>query len=291
MRRRGRLEEVMRRRADVFFSLEGAVIAGEDPEAVHDMRVASRQLQEVLGLAFADDPRTSEMVRVIRRARRAQSRVRDLDVMSARLLKMGKKADEEVRDLLRFATRELQSRRKRFHKKMVSGLEALNLRNLRTQVEGLQKGDGGGEDGPWVKSGKVLAVARALIEDRTEAFRNAVAVASETALTEEFHRARIAGKRLRYILEASDELGFGHYRRRIARLRRIQQALGVWHDLEVLGEAMSKILARREMVRKRLPLVRAGCDLMERLRMDKQRQLKAFLSLTENSCEADKERP
>jgi CHAD domain-containing protein len=118
----------MRQKADAFFSLEGAVLAGDDPEAIHDMRVASRRLQEILRLVFSDDPHLEELIRVVRRARRVQSPVRDRDVMAERLRKTAKEAaDADARAALLFLQKEVVIRRRRGHRKMAEALGALDL--------------------------------------------------------------------------------------------------------------------------------------------------------------------
>lgn len=279
-----RLREVLRKRAGAFFSLEGAVLAGDDPAAIHDMRVASRRLQEVLRLVFAEDPRLNGLTRGIRRARRAQSGVRDLDVMAGHLLSALKGATRDAREALRFAQRSIAVRRRRRHRKMAEALKALDLGRLGTDLAGLMSLKTQGRSrasGPEIPLAEVERRARAQIAGRADAFREAVLRAREGLKPEDLHRARVAGKRLRYALETSDELQIGSFKRRIARMRAIQQALGHWHDLEVLEKAVARLFADREMFGARLPLVRAGCDLLAAWRAQKEARLREFLKLTE----------
>ena len=51
---------------------------------------------------------------------------------------------------------------------------------------------------------------------------------------ERLHRVRLATKKLRYVLELTDEIGVAATRRLVAELRRMQDRLGVLHDLEVV---------------------------------------------------------
>ncbi len=279
-----RLREVLRQKTQAFFSLEGAVLAGDDPEAIHDMRVASRRLQEVLRLVFAEDPRLKGLTRDIRRARRVQSGVRDLDVMAQRLRGAAKGATRDAREALRFAQQSIAVRRRRRHRKMAEALKALDLGGLRTDLEGLMSSQTQGRSrvsGPAVPRAEVERRARAQIAGRADAFREAVSTVRGSLKPEDLHGARVAGKRLRYILEISDELQIGSFKRQIARMRAIQQALGHWHDLEVLEEAVAKLFADREVFRGRLPLVRAACDLIAAWRAQKEAHLREFLKLTE----------
>ncbi|OGG51985.1 MAG: hypothetical protein A3F84_15320 [Candidatus Handelsmanbacteria bacterium RIFCSPLOWO2_12_FULL_64_10] len=279
-----RLREVLRQKADAFFSLEGAVLAGDAPEAIHDMRVASRRLQEVLRLVFAEDPCLDGLTRGIRRARRVQSGVRDLDVMAGHLLSALKEAAGDAREALRFAQQSISVRRGRRHRKMAEALKALDLRGLRTDLEGLMSLQMQGRSrvsGPAIPRAEVERRAQAQIAGRAHAFQEAVLRARGGLKPEDLHSARVAGKRLRYALEISDELQIGSFKRRIARMRAIQQALGHWHDLEVLEETVARLFVDREMFRGRLPLVRAGCDLIAAWRAQKEAHLREFLKLTE----------
>src|SRR5579863_2441339 len=79
------------RQLERLMSLEPKVLRGDDPDAIHDMRVASRRLQQVLDLLYPP-PAGSEirkLRRVIQRCRRTLSEVRNCDVLlksvSARL--------------------------------------------------------------------------------------------------------------------------------------------------------------------------------------------------------------
>jgi CHAD domain-containing protein len=289
MRWADRLREVLSQRTDAFFSLEDAVLVGEDPEAIHDMRVASRRLQEVLRLVFPDEPRLPELIRVIRRARRVQSGVRDLDVMAGHLNDMARGAGADARKALRFARRATGVRRKRRCEKMAGALKALDLAGLRADLEGLMAPGAGEDPVPGRVRAQVALRAQAGIAERADAFQKAVSAARSSLESEDLHLARIAGKRLRYILETSGELGMGSFRRRIAQMREIQQTLGHWHDLEVLEETVTGLLADREVFRRRLPLVRAGCELIAGWRTQKAAHVEAFLKLTEGGPGAPEE--
>lgn len=280
-----RLREILRQKVEAFFSLEESVLAGEEPEAIHDMRVASRRLQEVLQLVFAEAPRLPGLIRVIRRARRVQSRVRDLDVMAEHLDSMAKGATADARKTLRFVQKAMGGRRRRRHQKMAEALKSLDLGGLCADLEGLMAtGLGEGPDpgsGSALTRTQVALRARARIAERTDAFQKAVSTARDSLGPDDLHLARITGKRLRYILETSDELQIGSFRRRIEPMRAIQQALGHWHDLEVLEETATGLLADRDVFRRRLPLVRAGCELIAGWRAEKAAHVQTFLKLTE----------
>ena len=286
LRMRDRFQEVLKVKAKTFFSFETAVLEGKDPEAIHDMRVASRRLQEILRLGFSGDSGCEKVIKVVRRARRIQSGVRDLDVMIEYFRKTRKYADAVTRQTLRFIEKDLSVRRKRRFRKMVRSLRSLRLDDLRTDLERLIRGFGEGQDRsgipePAITRAKILLRAQSQIADREVMFVKALDVAREVMKTENLHNARIVTKRLRYILEISDELRLGSFKRRIARMREIQEALGTWHDLEVLEETAIRMLSNHRVFQQNLPFVRAGCDLISDWREKKHAQVEVFLKITE----------
>jgi CHAD domain-containing protein len=77
------LEELVHERVRRFMKLLPEVLSGETPEAVHDLRVWSRKLQQVL-VTIVPDVRSNRAARIIgtiRETRRALSGWRDCDVL------------------------------------------------------------------------------------------------------------------------------------------------------------------------------------------------------------------
>jgi triphosphatase len=72
---------------DRFMSFEPKVLRGGDPEAIHDMRVASRRLQQIVDVLHPR-PQPREIRRLrrkMRRSRGALSDLRNCDVQLARV--------------------------------------------------------------------------------------------------------------------------------------------------------------------------------------------------------------
>ena len=85
-----RVPELARRQLDILISLQPKVLRGDDPDAIHDMRVASRRLQQILDLLYPK-PRPQKirkLRRIIRRARTTLSGVRNCDVLLQRVEKL-----------------------------------------------------------------------------------------------------------------------------------------------------------------------------------------------------------
>src|SRR4029077_6122948 len=82
-----KIREIAVQHLDRFISLEAKVLRGDDAEAVHDMRVASRPVQHILAVLYAA-PVPKEIRRLnrrVRRARRVLSELRNYDVQIERV--------------------------------------------------------------------------------------------------------------------------------------------------------------------------------------------------------------
>ena len=78
-----KVRELALRQLNRFISYEAKVLKGDDADAIHDMRVASRRLQQVLDLLYPK-PRPPELRRLrrqIRRCRQVLGDVRNCDVL------------------------------------------------------------------------------------------------------------------------------------------------------------------------------------------------------------------
>src|SRR5215470_5204720 len=81
---RPQLEKLLRDRVRKCVGLLPKVLAEDDPDAVHDLRVWSRRAQEVVVTLFPKPlpPEARAMVRTLRRARRSLGTWRDCDVLA-----------------------------------------------------------------------------------------------------------------------------------------------------------------------------------------------------------------
>ena len=89
-----RVIALAKRQMNRFGSLETKVLKNEKPGAIHDLRVASRRLQQTLDLLYPK-PRAAKMRKIrrtVRRARRSLSAVRNTDVL---LKKVEKRLDRK----------------------------------------------------------------------------------------------------------------------------------------------------------------------------------------------------
>jgi CHAD domain-containing protein len=109
----------------------------------------------------------------------------------------------------------------------------------------------------------------AALESAWSRFEDQIERSHRDARPEVIHGARIATKRLRYLLEVFHEVGVTGCAETLAWLRQLQKHLGDWHDMEVLEQMMIKMLARPEFLREQLPLAMAIEKLILRNRETK----------------------
>jgi hypothetical protein len=100
--------------------------------------------------------------------------------------------------------------------------------------------------------GSVAGYAADRLEQRLAEFQALVAISHPTNDASELHQLRIAAKRIRYLLEVVEEMGFGDATSALAWLRMLQDRIGDWHDLEALEEEIIAIVSSREFMKEHL---------------------------------------
>jgi CHAD domain-containing protein len=265
-----------------FISLEAKVLKGDDPDAIHDMRVASRRLQQVLDLIFpAPLPREARRLRrKIRRCRRALGEVRNCDVLLEYAKRRLARRRSSGREAWSAVQQNIQERRNESFARAIRKLSKLNLAvfYMRTKAMLDRLGPKAGQ-APTAQSlahpnGVPLEpfpirLAKALIEVWSE-FEKQVAASHREPTTASIHAARISAKRLRYLLEVVSQFGMPGGSQALAWLRKMQQHLGDWHDMEVLEEMIIAMMAKPQFLRDHLPLALDTGKLILRSRATKQ---------------------
>jgi CHAD domain-containing protein len=247
-----------------FMALEPKVLRGDDPDAIHDMRVASRRLQQVLDLLYPK-PRSRELRalrRKIQRSRRCLSEVRNCDVLMARLekaLASKRVSRREARLALRHY---LLERRAQSFDKALSKLGKVNLAVFYLELRSCLSP--AGTSAPLAHHAHPHSpeaeLTPALFYQRVgeslggvwRAFESQLALSHSDPRPGVIHGARIATKRLRYLIEVVAELDVPGSEEALAWLRQLQRRLGEWHDLEVLEQMMIEMVARPDFLREHL---------------------------------------
>ena len=254
------------------------VLAGDAPEALHELRVSLRRLRSTLQAFEANLERrpTAQALERLREIGTRSNAARDAEVQIAWLsarrpqLAPAQRAalDALVSDLSASLARDLE----RLLARLPERFEALrgdldrSLRGYRTWVHLA------GPD-PTPTFASVLAERlRAQAQRLSERLAAIGGVADE----ERAHAARIEAKRLRYLLEpvAADVPGG---KRAVRSLKGLQDVLGEMHDLDVLRETLTAGAERMALARAHALLDAVGAGDERALAAARRRNLEAGL--------------
>jgi CHAD domain-containing protein len=273
-----KVRELALRQLNRFISYEAKVLKGDDAEAIHDMRVASRRLQQVLDLLYPK-PRPPEFRRFrrqIRRCRQALGDVRNCDVLLEFVARSLARKRSARRDAWTAVQHFLLMRRSESFLRAMRKFGKINLAvfyvNLKEFLLHDKTHDHSAEHhhhGPGAPHSAFAKNLTNALESAWGRFEHQVAQSHRHPRPEVIHGARIATKRLRYILEVFHEFGVAGSADALAWLRQLQKLLGDWHDLEVLEQMMIEMLARPEFLREHLSLAMEVEKLILRNRENK----------------------
>jgi CHAD domain-containing protein len=256
--------------AEAFNAAVARCVRDADPDAVHRLRTGSRRLQAMLearlrvNATFALDQPSRAWLKQLKQVRQAAGAVRDLDVQSKLLERwLGKQAapgsDAQALDKqAEILDGWLKSERKHL------------ARGMQKQIKKRQQGLAGCQ-------AEVLAAIGSAPQDKVRVTRSADAVALEEFVravdamplldAENLHEFRKATKKARYIAESAAE---GEDYSSVAKaLKRVQDAIGEWHDWLCLWKEA------------RTALGKDGPDLISSLECEVERHFAAAIKTTE----------
>ncbi|HET6373719.1 MAG TPA: CHAD domain-containing protein [Candidatus Polarisedimenticolia bacterium] len=210
-----------------------AVLTGR-VEAVHQLRVATRRLQETLSFLepFLPGRPVKRLNRRARKVRRSLGSLRNADVLVELV--------HELRSSLPPARREglepLAARLKREAsalRRRARGRKGLRVAPISRRIDALLRCLPSGLEAPLASRGEEV------IAMRLRKVRQALPKARRGG-AEALHELRIKIKRYRYALEILDLAGIKTARPAIERARSLQTALGKLHDVDVLIELVKR---------------------------------------------------
>jgi CHAD domain-containing protein len=243
-----------------------------DPEALHDFRVAVRRLRstlrawrDVLGPALREKD-----LRRLRRVARATGEARDAEVLLAWVATAAADLPSAHRPAAEWLARRLEARSA--PGRLADAVSRLDraadvlARRLRREA----RDSSGGPFG--------LAIA-GRIRDHAAAVAGWLARVETLADSPVAHRARVAGKRLRYLVEPLRDTPGAESREAVKSLKRLQDLLGELNDARVAEEAVRA--ARHDAEAERLrhperaegPGLRPGLIALELLASRRAREL------------------
>jgi CHAD domain-containing protein len=211
----------------VFQKLEQNLIklsSKSESDSVHRFRTGTRRLQILLGELSPKLHRSQKkLLKLLGRIRKRAGKVRDLDVQLAAL--RGLKVPREPRRKTRLI-HQLIELRGRQEKKLRKAVDKDTVREIRKRLKRARK-----SFRPET-SRDPLAVARGMVKEIER---------GEAPITEALlHQYRIVSKRARYAAEFSGKSAEAEHF--IAGVKRLQDALGDWHDWLTLTQSASKHL-------------------------------------------------
>jgi CHAD domain-containing protein len=261
-----RVSQLALKHLDRCVSLQPKVLQGDDPKAIHDLRVATRRLQQVLDLLYPR-PHSGEirkLYRGLKRCRRSLSEVRNYDVLLERVEGvLGRKhaSRRETWEAIREYLKNLRAARleKSLRKLAKVNLSAIYVRlkeclpaecNSAPAVE-TSRHPGTGQDLTaeefYVRIGEALKSGWTALEREIAQSRNEPDPAA-------LHRTRIAAKRVRYLIEVINAFEVAGCKEVLIWLRSLQTQLGDWHDLVVFEEAVIGMIADSAFLRDHLEM-------------------------------------
>jgi CHAD domain-containing protein len=254
-----KLSKLAQKRLERFVTLFAKALVSETPETIHDLRVASRRLQQALRLALprAKSGASRKLVRTLRKVRRAFGACRNLD---ASIDLVQKKLEAATTASLRqsWDTVRLWLEQKRATE-IEEGRAELRqydvidfIARVQARIENIdQPADGVGH--LWERS-----------QDALVEWRDALVSAKEDPQVQRIHAFRIAGKRLRYRAESLVDLGQSSVKPLVEGLKALQNDLGDWHDRSVLRQYIAEFIGRPGVLAEEPGMCRALLLEMER---------------------------
>jgi CHAD domain-containing protein len=225
---------ILRRHFATMLAHEPAVRLGEDPEELHDMRVATRRLRAALKLYKEALPKRAERYeRDLRFFAGALGEVRDLDVHLERLAGETPKNGEVLNEV--FGA--LEERRTEARRHMLETLDSNRYERFVASFSGtLRRGRS-----PLPPPGPILEVAPDLVRRRYKKVRKDARTLTGDSPPEDFHDLRKKGKRLRYALEPLQGLYGKPAEGMVELLKAVQDDLGDYQDLIVAAALMREL--------------------------------------------------
>ena len=246
-----------------------------DVTAIHQARVTTRRLRAALDLLeplLPEQPRR-RFARALRRLRRTLGPSRDVDVMLAHLPDLRpKRGPCDAVDWLQQRLTERRGALARERAKTVKvsqvrgeldGWAALSQRVARAQDEAHEL---------------LLTIAPRLTNDFAEQSTRVARLDLERSCeaAEDVHALRVAGKIVRYMLELAEPAGVALPKGVLRKFKKLQDALGLWHDYAALGEQVLRFAVRDQLGLHRPALYGQVLDLARACWRKSNAHLRAF---------------
>ena len=243
---------VLRRQFAVMRAHEAGTRLGEDPEELHDMRVATRRMRAAMKLFEDALPERSRWLREeLRHFASVLGDVRDLDVQIEEVEGLGGNGDGEEDEALAAIVAAFGTRRAEARVRMLEALNSDRYRRFESSfAEMLRRGPSVSRTPGAVSTNgssgaaevPVLEAAPEILGRRYRKWRKAAVGLDGSSHPEEFHDLRKKGKRLRYAFEFfSGVYGKEATGALVGPLKAVQDSLGRHQDAIVAADMLREI--------------------------------------------------
>jgi CHAD domain-containing protein len=236
---RTKLLKLTRKRLEKYATLLPKVLITDDADAIHDLRVWSRRLQQALRVV-APTRRGKAIKKILaelRHVRQILGPCRDLDVNIALIkAKRDHCGNPSVEKAWASIKSELESQRQPLIERARRDIARKELFKFVLRVQSLI--DAAERDFDPLEQA-MGAMAKSM-----DSWEESFAATREQPDAAGLHRLRIAGKKLRYRAELLLDLGQAKVKPLVASLKEIQTSLGDWHDRSVLLRHIAEFIGR-----------------------------------------------
>jgi triphosphatase len=213
---------------------------GDNPDELHDLRVAGRRLDAILGQFISSLPASFVRIRpTLKKVLRTLGDARDLDVALCDLEAFSRKLPESDQESIEPLRQHLASERGRARARMLSVLDSVSVQKNVQKLTSLLSAS----PAAWQQSSRELAVTVApeLIRLRYRKVRNGADLLTPESSMEAYHEVRGRVKKLRYALEAVAVIYGKPADEMLRALRRWQEMLGVQQDAAVASRRLKAL--------------------------------------------------
>ena len=208
---------------------EPGVRLGEDPENLHDMRVATRRMRAAMKLFRDALPERCQWFRdELKAFAKVLGDVRDIDVLIQDQERQTAEADEERCDSLENITKWLEKERDAARKTLLETLDSERYERFQEYFAAMLRD---GTDGEGYASKSAAALGRNVISTARDKCLKTSKRLGEDSPPEAYHDLRKRGKQLRYALEfLSSVYGVKKSAKLVKPLKEAQDTLGDQQD-------------------------------------------------------------
>jgi len=250
-------------------------------ESVHDARVATRRIRDLLAVLASAPDDHGELRESVKKAGRALGRVRELDVMAEHLRRTGV-AVPALSPLASGALESLAQSQDKQRRKMIDQLEALDIDRVVRKARRLAN----------KSCNRIVTRNRSWvagmwdnIDRHAERVKHDLDRSSGVYIADRAHEVRISTKKLRYAVEVA--VGTGQWRppHLLKDLRRIQGVLGDVHDGQVLLDHLPSLVDEATPGRERLAEMQGVIDADIHLHYRKYLACRERLAMIADVCQ------